>query len=115
MGLAQTVSLLLPLSIIMYLPAISGAKWFDISLNWKVGYSDRLRFLNITYNQACFGLCLAIGCEQLNWNVFLELMVQKQLGTVPLNSASFDEDTNGTKSISFLDLMLKVDGVRGQS
>uniref|UniRef100_A0A2M4B0T6 Putative secreted protein n=1 Tax=Anopheles triannulatus TaxID=58253 RepID=A0A2M4B0T6_9DIPT len=86
MGLAQTVSLLLPLSIIMYLPAISGAKWFDISLNWK-----------------------------LNWNVFLELMVQKQLGTVPLNSASFDEDTNGTKSISFLDLMLKVDGVRGQS
>uniref|UniRef100_A0A182FXA2 Uncharacterized protein n=1 Tax=Anopheles albimanus TaxID=7167 RepID=A0A182FXA2_ANOAL len=66
MGLALTVGFLLPLSIIIYQPVISAAKWFDISLNWK-----------------------------LNWNVFLELMAQKQLGDVLPNSVGFGEDTNG--------------------
>lgn len=115
MGLALTVGILLPLSIFIFLPAISGAKWFDISLNWKVGYSVRSCVLILpTIKHNIWAVPFGLTPEQLNWNVFLELMAQKQFGDVPLSSNE-EATNNGTKGISFLDLMLKVDGVRGQS
>ncbi|KFB53278.1 DNA repair protein rhp26-like protein [Anopheles sinensis] len=63
--------------------AAIAASWVDFSLGWK-----------------------------LNWRLLVDLMVHKEFDSQYNGTSSVGEPANGTKGLSLLDLMLRLNGIQ---